>query len=114
MERLLFQKIVSPQEDVIESDEGRALIQSISRLFETEHNLQKTRMQEEEVIPDRSGGEIVRPWTGIEGENERINAIQNERRNGNRNNGTGREGRGGRGRGGRGRGRSGRGRAPRR
>ncbi len=112
MERLLFQKIVSPHEDVIESDEGKALIQSISRLFESEHNLQTTRIQEE-VIPDRSGGEIVRPWTGIEGENERINAIHNERRNNNnrnRNNDTGQEGRGGRGRGGRRGGRSGRGR----
>ncbi len=116
MERLLFQKIVSPHEDVIESDEGKALIQSISRLFETEHNLQT----KEEAIPDRSGGEIVRPWTGIEGENERIHAIESERRNAqnerrhpnnrNRNNETFQEGRGGRGRGGRGRGRSGRGR----
>ena len=108
MERLLFQKIVSPQEDVIESDEGRALIQSISRLFETEHNLQKTTL---ESIPDRSGGEIVRPWTGMEGENERINAIETERRSHgrNRNNGGGREGRGGRGRGGRKGGRGGRG-----
>ena len=113
MERLLFQKIVSPHEDVIESDDGRALIQSISRLFETEHNLQK------EVVPDRSGGEIVRPWTGIEGENNRINAIQNERRNNNNNNNNRqytaeRQGRGGRGRGGRRGGRSGRGRTSRR
>lgn len=107
MERLLFQKIVSPHEDVIESDEGRALIQSISRLFETEHNLQKTRRQEEEVIPNRSGGEIVRPRTGTEGDNNRINAIQNETRNNRKmHNGTDREGRG--------RGRSGRGRTPRR
>jgi len=108
MERMLFQKIVSPHEDVIESDEGRALIQSISRLFESEEN----RRQEVTVNPDRSGGEIVRPWTGTEGENNRINAIQNEKRNNNnknRNSGGGREGRGGR-RGGR----SGRGRGSRR
>ena len=140
MERLLFQKIVSPQEDVIESEEGKALIQSISRLFETEEH---QRREAAACIPDRRGGEIVRPWTGTEGDSDRIRAIQEEtngrnnssrdgiyRRqrsdNNNNNYGSGssgdtrdnsydstREGRGGRGRGRRG-GRSGRGRGSRR
>jgi len=119
MERLLFQKIVSPHEDVIESEEGRALIQSISRLFESEYNLQTT--QQETNIPDRGGGEIVRPWTATEDEHNRINDIRNETRRNNdnqhtqqrQNNSNGNNsrnndgvGRGGRGRGG---GRSGRG-----
>jgi len=131
MERLLFQKIVSPQEDVIESEEGRALIQSISRLFEAEEHQRK---HEAAGMPDRSGGEIVRPWSGVEGENERIRAIQEETNRRNRDgasrrprhhqgssdtsrdsSGSGRgEGRGGRGRGGRRGGRSGRGRGSRR
>ena len=71
MEQLLFQKIVSPQEDIIESEEGRALIQSISRLFESEYSLQME--QQEPAPPDSNGGiEMVRPWTGIDDENNRV------------------------------------------
>lgn len=86
MERLLFEKIVSPEEDVMATDEGASLIASISYLFEIEssHN----------CIPsnDRTdGGEIVRPWTGYDDEFERSNYHNNNRRS--------RGGRGGRGRG---------------
>ena len=71
MEQLLFQKIVSPQEDIIESEEGRALIQSISRLFESEYSLQME--QQELAPPDSNGGiEMIRPWTGIDDENNRV------------------------------------------
>ena len=62
MERLLFEKIVSPLKDVIETEEGKALIKSISLLFETESKLKMLA----EPRPDRSGAEIVRPWTGTD------------------------------------------------
>ncbi|MGK3744609.1 MAG: hypothetical protein ACI90V_011469 [Bacillariaceae sp.] len=70
MEQLLFQKIVSPQEDIIESEEGRAVIQSISRLFESEYSLQMAEGQE--LAPDSNGNEMVRPWTEMEDENNRV------------------------------------------
>merc|ERR1712232_123099 len=92
------------------SEEGRALIQSISRLFDESeyHSFQHTQRQEHQ--PDRSGGEIVVPWTGVEDENTRVNEIRNDTRrrnygelnnnNNNRSNSiAGREGRAGRGRG---------------
>lgn len=57
MERILLRKILSPEEDIVGSDEGKALINSISILFQRE-------TEEKASIPDRSGGEIVRPWSG--------------------------------------------------
>jgi HrpA-like RNA helicase len=94
MERILLRKIVSPHEDVFGSEEGKALIQSISMLFEQE--------TQKEATSDRGGGEIVRPWTGPEG--GEANSNQGGRGNGQR--GGGGRGRGrGRGRGGGGRGR---------
>ncbi|KAL3944482.1 MAG: hypothetical protein SGBAC_001459 [Bacillariaceae sp.] len=81
MERILLKKIVSPEEDVVGTEDSKALIRSISLLFERE-------TEEKASIPDRSGGEIVRPWTG-NGDNE---GSSNNRRGG-------RGGRGGRGRG---------------
>lgn len=56
MERILLRKIVSPEEDVVNSEEGKALIQSISILF-------RRATEEQAPIPD-DGREIVRPWTG--------------------------------------------------
>lgn len=114
MEQLLFQKIVSPQEDIIESEEGRALIQSISRLFESEYSLQME--QQELAPPDRIDDENNRV------SNRRQTNYQQEQTNINSNSPTTtttstsdqiRGVRGGRGRGGGGRngdGRSGRGR----
>jgi hypothetical protein len=81
MERILLQKIVSPEEDVAGSKEGKALIQSISILFERE-------TEGSFSIPDRSVGDFVRPWTGSD---------ENNDRNDNRSSNNG--GRGGRGRG---------------
>jgi hypothetical protein len=120
MERLLFEKIVSPHKDVMESSDGQAVIRSISLLFETEMLNHGSSMSAAVTppIPDRSGGEIVRPWNGNENENDM------HRRNGNRKNGTlspsggrqggrgggGRQGQYGRGRGGIRGGRTGRGR----
>ena len=103
MERILLKKIVSPEEDVAGSEEGKALIQSISILFQRESEINANR-------PDRSGGEIVRPWTGSDEANNRNNyrASNNARRIGGRGRGGGRGGRGS-GRGGRGLDRSGRG-----
>mmetsp|Transcript_54900 Transcript_54900/g.164370 ORF Transcript_54900/g.164370 Transcript_54900/m.164370 type:complete len:713 (-) Transcript_54900:147-2285(-) len=87
MDSMLLKKIVSPDEDVTGSPEGRALIQAISALLEKEVNAQ----------PDRSGAEIVKPWTG---------QSDDQRRNREGRGGTGRgSSRGGRGQKGRGRGR---------
>jgi HrpA-like RNA helicase len=55
MENLLLRKIVSPQDDVTNSAEGKALIQSISTLFERERTT-------EQKMPGRSGGEFLRPY----------------------------------------------------
>jgi HrpA-like RNA helicase len=81
MERLLFEKIVSPHKDVIETGEGRAVIQSISLLFETDlmvlnHGPSPASTRS---IPDRSGGEIVRPWNGHEQENKDHRSNSNHR-----------------------------------
>lgn len=79
MERLLFEKIVSPHKDVIETGDGQAVIRSISLLFETEllNQRQSSATASATPVPDRSGGEIVRPWNGNENENKahrRVNA----------------------------------------
>lgn len=87
MERMLLQKIVSPEQDVTGSPEGRALIQAVSSLLDQEYKAS--------ILPD--GAEIVRPWTGHTGGGGR----------GGRSGGRGGRGRGG---GGRNRGRGGRGR----
>ena len=85
MESILLKKIVSPEEDVTGTPEGRALIQSISALFEREAKDAK--------VPDRSGAEIVRPWTGsVEGNQENRRGRGNGR--GNRGRGDGGRGRG--------------------
>ena len=78
MEKILFEKIISPEKDVITgTPEGVALIQSISTLFWED---QRSRV----VAPsDRSGGEIVRPWTGMADENSNSNN-NNKIRNSNR------------------------------
>jgi HrpA-like RNA helicase len=108
MERILLQKIVAPETDVAGSPEGKALIQSISILFE--------RDAQESIVslppPDRSGGEFVRPWTGNDQQQENGNH-RSTNNNNNNNDGPGGQGRGrgrGRGRGGRGRGARGGGR----
>jgi ATP-dependent RNA helicase DHX57 len=54
MESILLKKIVAPEEDVTGTPEGKALLQSISALFEEETKARK--------VPDRSGGETVRPF----------------------------------------------------
>ena len=106
MERILLRKIVSPQEDVFGSDEGKALIQSISMLFERETQ----SIQEQQNQPDRSAGEIVRPYTGPEDGSASTNTNHGYQGRGGGRRGGGR-GRGGRGSGGRGsRGADGRGR----
>jgi hypothetical protein len=91
MEQVLFEKIVNPDKDVMESSDGKAVIESICLLFEAESKMR----------PDRSGASIVRPWTGQEAEERNAMDMDRSRRGG----GRGREGRGrGRGRqGGRGR-----------
>jgi HrpA-like RNA helicase len=96
MERLLFEKIVAPEKDIMGTVESKALINSISLLFESEASEQRPIP---ETIPDRSGGEIVRPYN--------INEDRNSRS-------AGRAGRGRGGHGGRGRGRSSRGDSDRR
>ena len=102
MERILLRKIVQPDLEVLESEEGRALIESISTLFQRE-------TEEKASIPDRSGEEIVRPWTGSdEPESSRGGGRGSRGGRGGRGSGRGRGGRNGRGSGGRG-GRSGRG-----
>jgi HrpA-like RNA helicase len=83
MERILLRKILSPEEDVVGSKEGKALISSISILFQRE--------TEKALIPDSSGGEIVPPWTGSDGK-ETTTGTGGQDSNG-------RGGRGGRGRG---------------
>lgn len=103
MERILLQKIVSPETDIAGSKEGKALIQSISILFQRESEVKN-------IIPDRSGGEIVRPWTG----GDEVNDQRNENGSANNNGRRGGRGRGrGGGRGGRGSGRGDRGRGRR-
>ena len=76
MEKILFEKIISPEKDVITgTPEGVALIQSISTLFWED--------QRSRVAPiDRSGGEIVRPWTGMADENSNNKKIRNSGRGG--------------------------------
>ena len=93
MERILLRKIVCPEQDVVGTEDGRALIRSISLLFQRE-------AEEVKRVPDRSGGEIVRPWTGSDENGDTRNSggrLSNQR--------NGRNGRGGRGKGGGGRGR---------
>jgi ATP-dependent RNA helicase DHX36 len=104
MERLLFEKIVSPEKDVMATEEGKSLIESISKLFASESVSTGVQQNDTEGTVRSDGGEIVRPWTGYEDELEHTN-------NHNRQNSRG--GRGGRGRGGRGRSRCGRGRGGR-
>jgi HrpA-like RNA helicase len=87
MERILLLKIVNPpQDEAVESAEGRALIESISIRFSSKETLPVPLLE-----PDRSGGEIVRPWTGSDEPDA-------QNRNSQAGNGGGR--RGGRGRGG--------------
>lgn len=94
MERILLQKIVNPKDEVVESAEGRALIESISILFASK----ETHSAPE---PDRSGGEIVRPWTGSDdADNSQNRNNTRNGRGGGRGGGRGRGRRGGRGRGG--------------
>eukprot|EP00957_Ditylum_brightwellii_P009525 718855-Ditylum_brightwellii.AAC.1 len=52
MESMLLRKIVSPDDDVTNSPEGKALIYAVSSLLE----------KETKEIPDRSAADIVRPW----------------------------------------------------
>eukprot|EP00978_Attheya_sp_CCMP212_P018599 scaffold51117_cov43-Attheya_sp.AAC.3 len=101
METMLLKKIVSPDQEVTGSPEGRALIQAISALLEKEVN--------QTQFPDRSGAEIVKPWTtgeqgGGGGRDNNNSNTGNERRDGPQGRTSGRGGRkgGGRGRGGRG------------
>eukprot|EP00934_Nitzschia_sp_Nitz4_P009465 Nitzschia sp. Nitz4//scaffold4_size323378//311970//317685//NITZ4_000719-RA/size323378-snap-gene-0.432-mRNA-1//1//CDS//3329553576//9455//frame0 len=112
MEKMLLKKIVDPQDDIVETSEGQALIRSINLLFAGEvASFSK---------PIQSGGEIVRPWTGSdepENNNYRTNVSGHGRGRGGRggsNSGrighSQRQGGRGRGRGGRGGGRGGRGR----
>jgi HrpA-like RNA helicase len=54
MESILLKKIVAPEEDVTGTPEGKALLQSISTLFEEETKARK--------VPDQSVGETVRPF----------------------------------------------------
>ena len=106
MEKILLQKIVNPQDDVFDSTEGRALIESISILFGCK-----------EPIPvsdaHSSGGEIVRPWTRdaySDDSRDRDQHLRSGSRDGGPRSGRGRGDRGGRssGRGGRSSGRGGR------
>ena len=71
MENMLLKKILSPTEDVTGSDEGKALIQAVSALFS----------REIKSVPEWTGAEIVRPWTGTP-QNERQG--RERRRNGGR------------------------------
>lgn len=57
LEKFLLQKIVNPQDEIVNSEEGKALIQSINLLF---GNNEILPVEE----PDRSAADIVRPWTG--------------------------------------------------
>ena len=83
MENMLLRKIISPEDDVMSTPEGTALIQAVTTLLYNE---------KEAKLPDpyrNDGAAIVRPWTGNAGDE-----------NGNRSRGRGRSGRGmGRGRG---------------
>jgi len=99
MENLLLKKIVSPDEDVTGSPEGRALIKAVSVLLETETNKANAIRND--------GAEIVRPWYGNSDNDDRSRGRGQGR-------GRGRGRGGGIGRGGRGRGRGGRGRGSRR
>lgn len=72
MESMLLKKIVSPDEDITGSPEGKALIQAISAVLEKEVKGQPEH---------RSAAEIVKPWTddrgsrgGQGGRNEREQA----------------------------------------
>jgi hypothetical protein len=56
MEKVLLQKIVAPDEDVVDSATGKALINSVSLLLG----------QEKLPTPLNDGSEIVRPWYGSE------------------------------------------------
>lgn len=80
MESMLLKKIVSPTEDITGSDEAKALIQAVSTLFASEIK----------CVPELTGADIVRPWTGTP---------ENERRGGSRRRNGGGRGGGGRGRG---------------
>jgi HrpA-like RNA helicase len=103
MERILLNKIVNPEEDVTGTPEGKALLQSISTLFEEETKAQK--------VLDRSVGETVRPFAFDDNDDSK-GGRGGRGRGGGRGGRGGRDGRGGgRGRGGRdGRGGRGRGR----
>ncbi|CAJ1935709.1 unnamed protein product [Cylindrotheca closterium] len=101
MERILLRKILSPEEDVVGTEDGKALISSISLLFQRE-------AEEKASIPDRSGGEIVRPWTGSDDNERNRGSASNDRsgaRGGRGGNGRRQGGRSGGGSGGRGGGR---------
>ena len=58
MENMLLKKIVSPEDDVTGSPEGKALIQAVSALLE----------KEVREVPDRSAADIVKPWIGQNGD----------------------------------------------
>lgn len=88
-ETMLLRKIISPEDDVTESPEGKALIQSISELLQ----------REEPIAPRNDGAEIVRPYRGPEEGNSSMQNGQRGGRGGGRQRGGGGRGRGGRGRG---------------
>lgn len=92
MEKMLLEKIVSPENDITGSEEGQALIQAVSALL--------TKEYQSNLLPD--GAEIVRPWTGQTDNNRGGRSSSGGGRGRGRGNGGGR---GGRGRGG-GRGRA--------
>ncbi|KAG7344957.1 ATP-dependent helicase HrpA [Nitzschia inconspicua] len=64
MERMLLEKILHPQQDVMATKEGKALIDSISRLFESEEasTAHPTTSQNDGI------SKIVHPWTAYEDE----------------------------------------------
>ena len=92
MESILLKKIVSPEDDITGSPEGKALLQSISVLFAQE-TLEKQKLKEQAAAAEESGANIVRPWTGYGAEEER--AAEDMNNMGRRSNGTNRSGRGG-------------------
>ena len=88
MDEELLELILHPKGGL--SEKAKMLIRLISRLFQRE-------TEENASIPDRSGGEIVRPWTGTENIASRNQGRQGGRGRGRRNGGRGRSQRPGRG-----------------
>jgi HrpA-like RNA helicase len=85
MEGLLCEKIVSPEKDVMATDEGKSLIAAISQLFESESSTASSQHRSD-------GGEILRPWTGYHDEIGRFGNIHQRKNRGGRSvSGRGRE-----------------------